>query len=340
MTTDDRPGRILVVDDAEANRELISAYLERAGHEVLAVASGAEALSSLEQSAIDVILLDVMMPRMDGYEVCARIRQNHPTRLTPVVLVTSLDDRSDRIKALDVGADDFLSKPVDQLELLARVRSLLRLKRMTDQLDNSEAVIFSLARAVEAKDAGTEQHTSRVAEYARAIGAALGRSDDEQLILYRAGMVHDIGKIGVSDVILLKPAKLTPEEFEIMKRHSLIGEEICRPLRMAAQLTPAIRHHHEHWNGTGYPDGLQGRAIPISARIVAIADAFDAMTTDRPYRNALPLERARALLAEGRNVQWDGDFVDRFLTLPESQRVHPTLLEARAAADRPAEPAA
>ncbi len=340
MTPDDRPGRILVVDDAESNRELISAYLEGAGHEVLAVDSGPEALRTLQRSAVDVILLDVMMPRMDGYEVCARIREDYATRLTPVVLVTSLDDRADRIKALDVGADDFLSKPVDQLELLARVRSLLRVKRLTDQLDNSEAVIFALARAVEAKDAHTEQHTSRVAEYSRAIARAAGLSADEQVILYRAGMVHDIGKIGISDLILLKPGKLTPEEFELMKRHSLIGEEICRPLRLAAQLTPAIRHHHEHWNGAGYPDGLQGRAIPLSARIVAIADAFDAMTTDRPYRQAMPLEKARALLTEGRKVQWDGELVDCFLALPEGRRVHPTLVAAREVTPGRAEPAA
>jgi len=331
MKRDEKPGRILVVDDAEPNRELISAYLEHGGHKILLAASGAEALLLLQRHPVDVVLLDVMMPHMDGYEVCERMRQNYSTRLTPVVLVTSLDDRSDRIRAMDAGADDFLSKPVDQMELLARVRSLLRVKRLTDHLDSSEGVIFALARAVEAKDVYTEQHTSRVAEYARAIATASGLSAEEQAALYRAGMVHDIGKIGISDLILLKPGKLTAEEFEIMKRHSLIGEEICRPLRSAPELTPAIRHHHEHWNGAGYPDGLRGSAIPLSARIVAISDAFDAMTTDRPYRKAMPLEQARAILAEGRGVQWDSDLVDRFLALPDSQRIHPTLIVARQA---------
>ncbi len=306
--------RILVAEDNPLNLELIKDLLELDGHSVVVAEDGV------------------------GYEVCGRMRQNYMTRLTPIVLVTSLDDRSDRIRAMDAGADDFLSKPVDQMELLARVRSLLRVKRLTDHLDSSEAVIFALARAVEAKDVYTEQHTSRVAEYARAIAAAAGLSADDQAALYRAGMVHDIGKIGISDLILLKPGKLTPEEFEIMKRHSLIGEEICRPLRSAPELTPAIRHH-EHWNGAGYPDGLTGAAIPLSARIVAISDAFDAMTTDRPYRPAMSLEQARAILTEGRGVQWDSDLVDRFLALPDSHRVHPTIVALRQALNEAGEAA-
>lgn len=339
MKRDERPGQILVVDDAEPNRELIGAYLEQGGHKVLMAASGAEALHMLQRFQVDVVLLDIMMPHMDGYEVCERMRQNYLTRLTPVVLVTSLDDRSDRIRAMDAGADDFLSKPVDQMELLARVRSLLRVKRLTDHLDSSEAVIFALARAVEAKDVYTEQHTARVGEYARVIAAAAGLSSDDQAAIYRAGMVHDIGKIGISDLILLKQGKLTPAELEIMKRHTLIGEEICRPLRWASELTPVIRHHHEHWNGAGYPDGLKGVAIPLSARIVAIADAFDAMTTDRPYRPAMSIDQARAILAQGRGIQWDGDLVDRFLALPDSQRVHPTIVALRQALEESGEAA-
>ena len=329
MKPDERPGRVLVVDDSEPNRELIAAYLEQAGHQVLMAGSGAEALLAVQHKGVDLVLLDIMMPGMDGYEVCTRMRQNFATRLTPVVLVTSLDDRSDRIRGMDAGADDFLSKPVNQTELLARVRSLLRVKRLTDQLDSSETVIFTLARAVEAKDPYTEQHTARVGDYARAIATAAGLTSEEQAAVYRCGMVHDIGKIAISDVILLKPAKLTLAEFESMKRHSLIGEEIVRPLRSAAMLMPAIRHHHERWDGSGYPDGLKGTAIPLNARIVAISDAFDAMTSDRPYRRAMSIDQARAILTEGRASQWDADLVDRFLTLPESQRYHPTVLLAR-----------
>ena len=318
-----------MVDDSEPNRELIAAYLEQAGHQVLMAGSGAEALLAVQHKGVDLVLLDIMMPGMDGYEVCTRMRQNFATRLTPVVLVTSLDDRSDRIRGMDAGADDFLSKPVNQTELLARVRSLLRVKRLTDQLDSSETVIFTLARAVEAKDPYTEQHTARVGDYARAIATAAGLTSEEQAAVYRCGMVHDIGKIAISDVILLKPAKLTLAEFESMKRHSLIGEEIVRPLRSAAMLMPAIRHHHERWDGSGYPDGLKGTAIPLNARIVAISDAFDAMTSDRPYRRAMSIDQARAILTEGRASQWDADLVDRFLALPESQRYHPTVLLAR-----------
>jgi putative two-component system response regulator len=326
---DERPGVILVVDDADTNRELIAAYLERAGHRIVQAGSGREALQRVAEGGIDLVLLDVMMPGIDGYEVCTRIRQDPQSRLTPVVFITSLDDRTDRITAMDVGGDDFLSKPVDQMELQARVRSLLRVKRLTDELDSSEAVIFTLARAIEAKDENTEAHTLRVAESARALAAAAGLSPDEQANLYRAGMVHDIGKIGISDVILLKPDRLTPAEFEVIKRHAVIGEEICRPLRWAAHLTPAIRHHHEHWNGAGYPDGLKGREIPLSARIVAIADAFDAMTTDRPYRSALSLEQARAILNDGKGTQWDPDLVELFLALPSSQHLHSSLQHLR-----------
>ncbi len=333
MKLDERPGRILVVDDAEPNRELIAAYLEQAGHQVLMAGSGAEALLALQHQGVDLVLLDIMMPGMDGYEVCTRMRHNFATRLTPVVLVTSLDDRSDRIRGMDAGADDFLSKPVNQTELLARVRSLLRVKRLTDQLDSSETVIFTLARAVEAKDPYTEQHTSRVGDYCRAVATAAGLTTEEQAAVYRCGMVHDIGKIAISDVILLKPGKLTGAEFESMKRHSVIGEEIVRPLRSAAMLMPAIRHHHEHWDGSGYPDGLKGTAIPLNARIVAISDAFDAMTSDRPYRRAMSIDQARAILTKGRAEQWDADLVDRFLTLPESHRYHPTVLLARRAVE-------
>lgn len=273
---------------------------------------------------------------MDGYEVCSRMRLNPATRLIPVVLVSSLDDRSERVRGLDSGADDFLSKPVNQIELLARVRSLLRISLLTSQLDGSEAVIFALARAVEAKDAYSEQHTSRVGEYARALAAAAGLNPEEQGGLYRCGLVHDIGKIAISDLILLKPGKLTEAEFESVKRHSIVGEEICRSLRAAAQLCPAIRHHHEHWNGAGYPDGLKSAAIPLSARIVAISDAFDAMTTDRPFRKAMPLEEARGILVAGRAAQWDPDLVDLFKDLPETQRAHPTLVVARKAAQEAA----
>jgi len=333
LRADDTPGLVLVVDDAAANRELITAYLELAKHTVLTARGGPEALEVLEHSPVDLILLDVVMRGMDGFEVCQRIRQQPSTQLTPIIMITSLGARTDHIRALDAGADDFLSKPVDRQELLARVRSLLRIKRLTDQLESSESLIFAMARIVEAKDVHTEQHTVRVAEYARALAASMGMTAGEQDVLYRCGVVHDIGKIAISDIILLKPDRLTPSEFEVMKRHSVIGEEICRALRGAAQLTPAIRHHHEHWNGAGYPDGLEGTMIPLTARIVAICDAFDAMTTDRPYRRAMGLSKAHTILRDGRGVQWDADLVDRFLTLGESRREHPSITIARQASD-------
>jgi putative two-component system response regulator len=325
------PGRVLVVDDTRANRDALALELKRAGLTVFTAVGGEEALQLLAREAVDVVLLDLMMPGMDGFETSRQIRSNSTTRLLPIVVVTSLDDVGARIKAIDAGADDFLTKPAEATELLARVRSLTRTKRLADQLDDSESVIFAVARAVEARDFNTDQHTSRVAEFARAIAAACGWSGDAQAMISRAGMVHDIGKIGIPDAILLKRGRLTPKEYEAMKKHSVLGEEICRPLRSAYWLCPAIRHHHEHWSGEGYPDGLKGSAIPESARIVSIADAFDAMTTDRPYRRAMSIAEARANLTKGRGIQWDAALVELFLGLPESQNSHPSLMTAHLA---------
>jgi putative two-component system response regulator len=233
--------------------------------------------------------------------------------MTPVVLVTALANHSARVRGLDAGADDFLTKPIDRYELLARCRSLLRVKSLYDSLDDAERVIFALARAVEAKDPFTETHTERVGFSARSLGAALGLSAAEQENLYRGGVIHDIGKIGIPDSILLKPGTLSHSETEIMRRHVLIGEEIVRPLRSAASLVPIVRHHHERIDGSGYPDGLRGEAIPLSARIVAVCDAFDAMITTRAYRPGLAVDEARDALLAGSGRHWDGGLVRLFL---------------------------
>ena len=307
-----RPERVpivLVVDDGAANRELIEACLAGVDCHVRSAEDGFTALKSMQDSRPDLVLLDVQMPGMDGYEVCRRIKSDAKTRLIPVVMLTSLDRTSDRVQALEAGADDYMAKPVDRVELVARVRSALRLKAVYDSLDSAEQVIFALASAVEAKDPYTEAHTQRVADSARAIGERLGLPGSDLDALYRGGLIHDIGKIGVPDAILLKPGPLSLQELAIMQRHPLIGESIVAPLRSGASLLPIIRNHHEHFDGGGYPDRLSGNGIPTLARIVAVCDAFDALVNDRPYRQRKSTEEAFATLTAGAGEQWDPEFV-------------------------------
>ena len=304
---------VLVVDDGAANRELIEACLAGVDCQVRTAEDGKAALKSIHEARPDLVLLDVQMPGLDGYEVCRRIKQDSTTRLIPVVMLTSLDRTSDRVQALEAGADDYMTKPVDRVELVARVRSALRLKAVYDSLDSAEQVIFALASAVEAKDPFTEAHTQRVAESARAIGVRLGLPPADLDALYRGGLIHDIGKIGVPDAILLKPGPLTLQERATMQRHPLIGESIVAPLRSGASLLPIIRNHHEHFDGGGYPDRLSGSSIPRLARIVAVCDAYDALVNDRPYRERKSTQEALATLSAGAGEQWDPELVSLFV---------------------------
>jgi cyclic di-GMP phosphodiesterase len=305
---------VLVVDDGAANRELIEACLAGIDCQVRTAEDGPSALKAIQASPPDLVLLDVQMPGMDGYEVCRNIKARPSSRLLPVVMITSLDHTTDRVRALDAGADDYMTKPVDRVELVARVRSALRLKSVYDSLDSAEHVIFALAAAVEAKDPFTEAHTHRVAESARLIGARVGLTSSDLDALYRGGLIHDIGKIGVPDAILLKPGPLDAEELTAMHLHPIIGENIVAPLRSASALLPIIRHHHERYDGTGYPDRLAGANIPRLARIVAVCDAFDALVNDRPYRVRRTTDEALATLRSGASRQWDPEVVDAFVS--------------------------
>ena len=305
---------VLVVDDYQPNVELLQAYLEDIGCDVHAEMDGLAALAAARGRTPDLVLLDVMLPGMDGFQICRTLKSEPRTRLLPIVLVTALDRPEHRVRGLEAGADDFIVKPVQRIELTARVRSLLRLKALYDRLDDAERVIVALARAVEAKDLHTEDHTERVGHAARKLGVAVGLEGALLDDLYWGGIIHDIGKIGVPDAILLKPGALTPEEWEIMRSHVLIGEEIARPLRSAANLLPIIRHHHERIDGRGYPDGLVGEKIPITARVVAICDAFDAMVSDRPYRPGLKPSEAASVLRDGAGTQWDQELVSLYVS--------------------------
>jgi putative two-component system response regulator len=300
---------VLVVDDGAANRELIEACLAGIDCEIRTADNGRTALTMIETEPPDLVLLDVQMPGMDGYEVCSRIRARPRGALLPVVMITALDRAQDRVMALEAGADDFMSKPVERIELVARVRAALRLKALYDTLDSAEHVIFSLAAAVEAKDSLTERHTQRVGELARRLGETLKLPEPDLDALYRGGIVHDIGKIGIPDSILLKPGSLDGEEQLGMRAHPIIGENIIKPLRSATSLLPIVRHHHERFDGTGYPDGLRGVQIPRLARIVSVCDAYDAMINDRPYRPRRSPQEAMTILYQGAGSQWDPDVV-------------------------------
>jgi putative two-component system response regulator len=305
--------RVLVVDDGEANRLLMEAYLHDVDCSVESAASGRDALEIVESDPPDLVLLDVQMPELDGYEVCRQLKALPRGSLLPVVMITALDRSSDRVSALEAGADDFMSKPVERAEVVARVSSALRLKSLYDTLESAEQVIFALAAAVEAKDTYTERHVLRVAESARLLGERLGLGEAALDALYRGGLVHDIGKIGVPDAILLKAGPLDPSEVAIMRNHPETGERIVRPLRSGAGLLPIIRHHHERFDGGGYPDGLAQTRIPELARIVAVCDAYDAMVKDRPYRPGLSQEAAISILIDGAGKQWDPEVVGALL---------------------------
>jgi putative two-component system response regulator len=316
---------ILVADDNEANRELLSALLSAEGYQVVCAANGQQAVEHVNSGSIDLALLDVVMPRPTGFEVCQAMKAKPENRLIPVVLLTSLNSDSDRIHGIMCGADEFLNKPVNKQELLARVHSLLRLKQFTDELDNAETVLFSLALAIEAKDPYTEGHCDRLSKYSVALAEKLGLPDQLRFALRRGGLIHDIGKLAVPEHILLKPGPLTPEERKIMEQHTVEGERICAPLRSFRNVLPIIRHHHEKRDGSGYPDGLKGEQIPLTARILQVTDIYDALTTDRPYRKALPVEKALAILREEvKRGWWDGSILDEFEAMVHDyEPVHP-----------------
>ena len=306
---------ILVVDDVKANRDLLEGQLEGLGYDVSQAKDGLEALASIDQTEPDLVLLDIDMPGVDGLSVCRRIKADPLRRLVPVVLITALSDRNTHLLGIEAGADDFLTKPVDREGLLLRARVLLRERLLNKRLDATKSVLLAFARTVEARDRYTIHHAERVGLYSREIGVAAGMAAAELDVLYTGGVLHDLGKIGTPDAILQKPGPLTDEEFEVMRRHPVEGERICLPLRSTTQFLPIIRHHHERMDGRGYPDHLVAGEIPLGARIAAIADAWDAMVSDRPYRAGLGRDEAIRRMRAGTGTQWDAGFVHHLLEL-------------------------
>ena len=319
-------GKILVADDEPTNVELLTRLMVRLGYEVVSAPNGALALEAVSRERPDVVLLDVNMPRVDGFEVCRRLKAQPATRLIPVILLTGLSATRDRIHGIDAGADDFISKPFNVAELEARVRSFTRLKRYTDELDSAESVILSLALTIEARDPYTGGHCERLARYATVLGSHLGVDDDQRVALYRGGYLHDVGKVGIPDAVLMKPGPLDPTEFALMQTHTIIGDRVCGELRSLDDVRAIVRHHHERADGTGYPDGLIGAAIPLSAQIMSIVDAYDAMTTERPYKPVFSLEVASRELRDEVARGWkNGDLVESFLALVAQGALEETL---------------
>jgi putative two-component system response regulator len=336
---------ILIVDDQPPNIELIEAYLAPMGYKIFTAVSGEEALGKLSGNQIDLVLLDVMMPGMDGFEVIRRVRQDEKHRLLPIVLVTALREKEDRVKGIEAGCDDFISKPVDKMELLARVRSLLKVKAYNDLMSNyakelesevtsrteelkhalekikaaSLETIYRLSVASEYKDKDTGAHIKRMSRYSAAVARRMGLTETAvETILYAAPM-HDVGKLGIPDMILVKPGMLDPMEWEIMKQHTIIGAKILKGsdaefIRLGETIALS---HHEKWDGSGYPNSLAGIEIPIAGRITAIADVFDALATKRPYKEPFSVEKSLAIIKAGRGSHFDPDVVDAFFAIQD-----------------------
>ena len=287
-----KSGKVLVVDDYEANVRGLGQLLRSANYSVCSATNGHDALEVVKRERPDLVLLDVVMPGMSGVDVCRALKASADTYLTPVVLISGAQERATILAGLEAGADDFLNKPIDAEELYTRVRSLLRLKHLTDDLESAETLFLTLGRIIEARDPYTEGHCERLADYATALGHRLELPQVDIDALYRGAFLHDIGKIAVPDRVLTKKGRLTKKEYASMKRHTVIGDELCATVRSLDRVRPIVRSHHERIDGGGYPDGLKGEAIPLLAQLVSVVDIFDALTTDRPYRAALPTHTA------------------------------------------------
>jgi cyclic di-GMP phosphodiesterase len=306
-------GRILIADDESAARAGLEVLLRLRGYDVTGVPDGRSALEQCARFRPDLVLLDVVMPGLDGFTVCSRIKADPETRLTPVILITGLSATEDRIRGIEVSADDFLSKPIDLGELLARVSSLIRLKAYTDELEHAESILYTLALSLEGRDPYTHGHCERLSDLSGRLGEHVGVEPEQVTALRRAGILHDIGKVVVPDAILLKPGPLTPDEQRIMQQHPTEGERICAPLKSFHDVLPIIRHHHEKQDGSGYPDGLRGPEIPLTARILQLVDVYDGLVTERSYRGALSSVEALDIMeGEVNRGWWDAQLFREF----------------------------
>src|SRR4051794_3326983 len=307
---------ILVADDDQTSARFLKRLLTRSGHDVAVVHSANEVLDACRRSPPDLVLVDLVEPRGVGFDVCRQLKHGGTTRFVPVVIMTAENDRANRLRGIEAGCDEFLSKPFDSVELHARIQSLVRLKRYTDELESAEAVILGMGATIEARDPNTNGHCQRLAHYATRLGRSLSLDVSDLAALERGGFLHDIGKIAVPDAVLLKDGQLDPHECRVMRKHPIVGDDLCSGLRSLSKVRPIVRHHHERLDGTGYPDGLRNGEVPLLAQIVSVVDVFDALTTERPYRAAQPAEEAFQVLSDEAAKGWrDRALVDAFVNV-------------------------
>jgi putative two-component system response regulator len=295
---------ILIVDDIDLNRRLLKAMLKTAAYRILEAKRPSAALSILEREKVDLVVVDLVMPEMSGPDFCRMLKNDRRTQLIPILMTTSVQGPENEVAGIESGADEFLIKPLQPTVVRTRIRAMLRNKALIDSLEEAESILFALAQSVEQRDEHTGRHCERLASYSIALGQALGLPRQDQLALYRGGYLHDIGKISIPDAILFKRGLLTDDEWDLMRLHTIRGEEICRPMKTLAPVLPIIRSHHERWDGSGYPDGLQGEHIPLLARILQIADIYDALTTARPYKPAFSHQHAIEIMLEEARRGW------------------------------------
>ncbi len=317
-----RPPRILIVDDNEINRRLIRSMLKGTPCQITECRRAAQAFEVLEAGGVDLVILDLILAEVGGPEFCRRLKADRRTRFIPLLMMTSVQGVENEVMGISSGADEFLTKPLHPAVLRARIRSMLRNKTLIDSLEEAESILFALAQAVEQRDQCTGQHCQRLADYSIQLGEALGLPRAEIRALYRGGFLHDIGKIAIPDAVLYKRGPLNEQEWVIMRQHTLKGEEICCPMKSLAPVLPIIRSHHERWDGTGYPDGLVGEEIPLLARVLQVADIYDALTTARPYKVALSHQQAVDLMMHEVEINWrDPELVPLFLDVVSQNRV-------------------
>ncbi len=351
---DSNPVDILIVDDTLANIQVLSGMLKQQGYKVRPVLDGQTALKAAMNKAPDLILLDISMPEMDGYEVCKRLKQDSALKQVPVIFISALTESLDKVKAFTVGGVDYITKPFQLEEVRVRVENHLRLARLQNELkeyshnleekvieqvneisDSQLATILALAKLAEYRDEDTGRHIERIQYFCRELVTRMAEKPgykDEITPLFieniiHASPLHDIGKVGIPDTILLKPGKLNVAEFEVMKTHTLIGFELLQSVRERYRRNSFIntgieisRSHHERWDGNGYPDGLKGTDIPLSARILAVADVYDALRSKRPYKDGFDHEKSCELILAGKGTQFDPAIIDAFVELDKTFR--------------------
>jgi putative two-component system response regulator len=298
------PETLLVVDSDPVGRQLLRGVLKAAHYRILEAADVVEAITILRNEAVDLVITDLVLRDLSGLDLCRKLKAEKSTRLIPILLVTSVQAIESEIAGLESGATEFLVKPISPMALRTRIRAMLRTKRVIDSLDEAESILFAMARIVDTRDSDTGDHCERLAELSVRIGSAIGLPAEDLTALRQGGYLHDIGKVATPDSILFKPGPLDKEEWAVMRQHTTVGESICRPMRSLRPVLPIIRHHHERWDGTGYPDGLSGEQIPLLARILQMADIYDALISRRSYKEPSSPDEALELMRQEVDRGW------------------------------------